>query len=109
MKMDAAPASPPIAPTVDEWRAMTPEQRTRLLVQINDALPGPQRLMSEGRPHQKAKSRALDALNLHFRTIGRAVYLAEEMAVLYPGKESFSPDLLAVLDVVEPEDDERMA
>lgn len=109
IKMDPPPASSPIAPTAEAWRTMTPEQRERLLLQVLDALSDPRSLMSEGRPHKKAKTRALDALNLHFRAIGRAVYLAEEMAVLYPGEEAFSPDLLAVLDVVEPEDDQRMA
>jgi hypothetical protein len=39
----------------------------------------------------------------------RDVYLAEEMAVVYPGEESFSPDVLAVVDVPQIEDDERMA
>jgi hypothetical protein len=41
--------------------------------------------------------------------MGRVVYLAEEMAVLYPGEEVFTPDVLAVVGVPEPEDDERMA
>jgi hypothetical protein len=31
------------------------------------------------------------------------------MAAVYPGVEVFTPDVLAVLDVVEPEDDERLA
>ena len=48
-------------------------------------------------------------LGLHFGAMGRAVYLAEEMAVLYPGKEVFTPDVLAVVGVPQPEDDERMA
>jgi hypothetical protein len=41
--------------------------------------------------------------------MGRVVYVAEEMAVLYPGEQAFSPDVLAVLDVPQPEDDERLA
>jgi Uma2 family endonuclease len=88
---------------------MTPAERLRLQVEINDALSAPAGLMSEGRPHKKAKSSAIDALGLHFKTIGRTVYLAEEMAVLYPSDKPFSPDVLAVLDVEQPEDDERMA
>jgi len=96
-------------PTAEAWRAMTPEQRLDLQVAINEALTVPAELMSEGQPHRKAKSRALDALGLHFRTIGRNVYLAEELAVLYPGERAFSPDILAVLDVPQLEDDERMA
>jgi Uma2 family endonuclease len=99
----------PIAPTEERWRAMTPKERDRFLEEVLDALSDPAIAMSEGRPHKKAKSRALDMLGLHIRTLGRRIYLAEEMAVVYPGEEPFSPDVLAVLDVEEPEDDPRMA
>ncbi len=88
---------------------MGPAERERFLIQVNDALSDPQRTMSEGRPHKKAKSRAADMLGLHFKTMGRVIYLAEEMAAVYPGMEVFTPDVLAVLDVEQPEDDERMA
>ena len=103
------PGSLPIAPSEDEWQKMTPDERERLLEKVLDALSDPRRLMSEGRPHKKAKSRALDLLGLHFNAVGRVIYLAEEMAVLYPGEEVFTPDVLAVLDVPQPEDDLRMA
>ena len=107
------PASPaaalPIGPTEAEWRAMTPAERERFLVNVNEALSDPQNTMGEGRPHKKAKTRALDLLGLHFRAMGRVVYLAEEMSVVYPGEPVFTPDLLAVVGVEEPEDDERMA
>ncbi|MEZ4302996.1 MAG: Uma2 family endonuclease, partial [Polyangiaceae bacterium] len=99
----------PVAPTEERWRAMTQGERDRYLEEVLDSLSDPAVAMSEGRPHKKAKSRALDLLGLHFRTLGRRIYLAEEMAVVYPGKEPFSPDVLAVLDVEEPEDDPRMA
>lgn len=99
----------PIAPSVEAWRAMSPAEQLAFQLRVLDALSDPALMMSEGRPHKKAKTRALDALNLHFRAMGRTVYLAEEMAVMYPSEVSFSPDLLAVLDVAEPEEDERMA
>jgi Uma2 family endonuclease len=99
----------PIAPTVEVWRAMSEAERERLLIEVLDALSDPRSAMTEGRPHKKAKTRSLDMLGLHFGAVGRVVYLAEEMAVLYPGEEVFTPDVLAVLDVPEPEDDERMA
>jgi Uma2 family endonuclease len=102
-------ASLPTVPTVEAWRAMTPDERMRFQVEANAALSIPADLMSEGQPHKKAKSRTVDALGLHFKTIGRAVYLAEELSVLYPGDKPFCPDILAVLDVEQPEDDERMA
>jgi Uma2 family endonuclease len=100
---------PVIAPTEDAWKAMSPSEREALLVRILDALSDPAAAMSEGRRHKKAKTRTIDALGLHFGTIGRAIYLAEEMAVLYPGEPVFTPDVLAVVGVAEPEDDARMA
>jgi Uma2 family endonuclease len=99
----------PTVPTVEAWRAMTPDERMRFQVEVNTALTAAAELMSEGVPHKRAKSRSIDALGLHFRTIGRAIYLAEELSVLYPGEKPFDPDILAVLDVEQPEDDERMA
>jgi Uma2 family endonuclease len=105
----AVPKVPLVAPSLEEWRAMGPEAREAFLVAVNDALSDPLVTMSEGRPHKKAKTRTLDTLGLYFSSIGRMVYLAEEMAVLYPGEVSFSPDVLAVLDVPQPEDDEREA
>jgi Uma2 family endonuclease len=103
------PGSPPIAPTEEAWRAMAPAERERLLLRILDALSDPRSAMAEGRPHKKAKGRAIDMLTLHFGSTGRVIYLAEELAVLYPGEEVFVPDILAVMDVPQPEDDPRMA
>lgn len=88
---------------------MSAAERERFLIQVNDALSDPYVTMSEGRPHKKAKSRAVDMLGLHFKAMGRVIYLAEEMAAVYPGAEVFTPDVLAVLDVEQPEEDERMA
>ena len=101
--------SVPLTPTEEVWRTMTPAERESLLVEVIDTLSDAQLVLPEGRPHQKAKSSTMDMLGLHFRTMGRTVYLAEEMAVLYPGEAPFSPDVLAVLEVQEPEDDQRMA
>ncbi|MEP7120919.1 MAG: Uma2 family endonuclease [Byssovorax sp.] len=106
---DVPLALPVIAPTEEAWRAMRPAARESFLLRVLDALSDPASAMTEGRRHKKAKTRTIDALGLHFSTIGRAVYLAEEMAVMYPGEAVFSPDVLAVVDVVEPEDDARMA
>jgi Uma2 family endonuclease len=105
----SSPAKLPVGPSEEAWRAMTPIERESFLIEVNAALSDPRSAMSEGRPHKKAKTRALDLLGLHFRAMGRVVYLAEEMAVVYPGEEVFTPDLLAVVGVEEPEDDERMA
>jgi Uma2 family endonuclease len=99
----------PTGPSIEAWRAMSLEAREAFLLDVCAALSDPRDLMTEGRPHKKAKSRAVDLLGLHFKAMRREVYLAEEMAVVYPGEESFSPDVLAVVDVPQIEDDERMA
>jgi Uma2 family endonuclease len=100
---------PVIAPTEEAWRAMSPSEQLDFLVRANEALSDPVAAMTEGRRHKKAKTRTIDALGLHFSSIGRVVYLAEEMAVLYPGEPVLSPDVLVVVGVAEPEDDPRMA
>ncbi len=103
-----AKAPLPITPSVEAWRAMSPEAREKFQLDALDSMEAAAEAMGEGRPHKNIKSRAIDALGLHFRATGRAIYLAEEMTVLYPGAAPFAPDLLAVLDVAQPEEDERM-
>lgn len=103
------PRPVPVTPSAERWQTMTPAEREQFIIAVNEALSDPALAMSEGRPHKKAKSRALDMLGLHFRTMGKHVYLAEEMSVLYPDSTGFTPDVMAVLDVEEPEDDQRMA
>jgi Uma2 family endonuclease len=76
---------------------------------MNEALTEAAQLMSEGQPHKKAKSRAMDLLGLHFKAKGRDVYLAEELSVLYPGERGFAPDVMAVVDLPQPEEDERLS
>jgi Uma2 family endonuclease len=88
---------------------MSAAARERFLVEVLDALTEPAEAMTEGRPHKHAKAHALDLLGLHFRTLGRSVYVQEEMAIVYPGEPVFSPDIIAVLDVVQPAVDERLA
>lgn len=105
----AQPRALPVGPTVEAWQAMTLDERERFLLEVLDALSDPRAAMSEGRPHKKAKTRTLDLLGLHFGAMGRVVYLAEEMAVVYPGEDVFTPDVLAVVDVAEPDDDQRLA
>lgn len=104
-----APRPVPVTPSEEKWRSMTIEQREAFVIAVNEALSDPVITMSEGRPHKKAKSKALDMLGLHFRALGKRIYLAEELAVLYPDVSGFTPDIMAVLDVDEPEDDQRMA
>ena len=107
----SSPIAIPVGPSVEKWKAMTPAERDRFLVEVIAAFDVPIEVMSEGRPHRRVKSEAQDALTLHFKTTGRMIYIADELAVLYPGEPAHNPDLLAVLDVPQPDPDldERMA
>ncbi|HEY8380205.1 MAG TPA: Uma2 family endonuclease [Nannocystis sp.] len=106
-----SPIPVPIGPSAERWRSMSPDERDRFYAEVFAALNQPAEMMTEGRPHSRAKSAAFDALTLHFKTTGRMIYIADELAVIYPGERVFSPDLLAVLDVPQPDpdEDERMA
>ena len=105
------PRQAPIGPSVEQWRAMSNAEKDRFYQQIYDASSASHEAMSQGRPHSRAKSAALDALVLHFKTTGRLIYVADELTVVYPGEPTFDPDLIAVLDVPQPDpdEDERMA
>lgn len=93
-----------MAPTQEEWDALSPEEQTQVL----DALPGEvtdaEMAPPEGDRHFRAKTRALGALRGFFAKQRRRVYLAAELPVYYPNAPRFAPDLLAVLDA---EDHER--
>ncbi|MDI3282828.1 Uma2 family endonuclease [Polyangium sp. 15x6] len=88
---------------------MTPQARERFIDEVVVAFSDPRWNDGNGQPHNLAKRRATERLRRHFDAIGRRIYLAEELNVLYPGERAFCPDILAVLDVPQPEDDERMA
>lgn len=86
------------------------EARRRFLAESMAALEEQASLAPEGRPHTRAKNQALDKLGRHFQRTGRLIYLASELPVYYPGERPFAPDLMAVLDVADPgEQDERTA
>lgn len=107
---DQDPSGELIAPDAATWRAMSAEQRHKLIERIHDVLEERRDLMTEGRPHSRAKAKAMDMLGRYFRRIGRRVYLASELPVLYPGERIVHPDLMAVLDVDDEGDqDERTA
>lgn len=100
----------PITPSVERWRAMSQVERDAFLEEALAALQREAELMAEGSPHSRAKFGARAMLGEFFERIGRHVYLGSELPVHYPGARSFAPDLIAVLDVEDPGDDDwRMA
>jgi len=107
---DRSTTAAPRAASADEWRAMTPAQRQSFLEEVNATLTEQIRLTPESRAHGWAKKAAIDRLGQHFSRVGRRIYLADELAVHYPGEPVFVPDILAVLDVEDPgEADQRLA
>ena len=97
-------------PDAETWRALSPGAREAFIAEVTSALSNQVLVAPEGRPHGRAKSRALDQLGHSFARTGRRIYLASELPILYPGERGFAPDIMAVLDVDDPGDaDERMA
>lgn len=91
------------APSAEEWAAMSEAERTRAEERILGALEDYREAMSEGTRHSRPKINAYKDLGDHFSRAGRRVVLATELCVLYPGQQAIVPDLLAVMDVADPE------
>lgn len=86
-----------LAPTVEEWERLSPEERERVVASLptdDPALAPP-----EGTLHWQTKASAQEVLRRYFDRIGRKVFVASELAVHYPGERVFIPDVLVVLDV----------
>jgi len=89
----------PQAPTREEWEAMGPEERARVVESLPGEVTWDEMAMPEGDLHFQAKVRTLDVLEGYFRHQKRRVYLGAELPTYYPGERRFAPDLLVVLDV----------
>ncbi len=82
---------------------MTEPERRREEERILAALDEYREARSEGTRHSRPKINAYKDLGDHFGRAGRSVFLATELCVLYPGQPAIVPDLLAVMDVADPE------
>lgn len=87
----------PRAPSQAVWDVLTEEERRTIV----DGLPSEVPLVHppEGDTHRESKVRAFEALDEHFRRLGREVYLSSELPVYYPDESMFAPDLIAVVGV----------
>lgn len=110
MNADERPLEIPVTPSAEVWRSMSKRAQGAHMDQVFAALERQAELMPEGRPHSVAKIGAISVLGDFFQRVGRRVYLAAELPVLYPGEPAFAPDLIAVLDVEDTgHQDTRMA
>lgn len=92
----------PITPSSEVWRSMSRAARDAHIEAVHAALERTADLMSQGRPHSTAKMSAVSVLGDFFERVGRRIYLAAELPVLYPGEPAFEPDVIAVRDVPDP-------
>src|SRR5580658_5064727 len=97
------PAEAPRAPTQEEWDAMNPTQRQRVMDELASSEsqePLDQAdAMAEGDEHYDAKEEVRSTLRHHFERLGKQVYVGAERGVFYPGHKGFTPDIIAVADV----------
>jgi hypothetical protein len=91
-------ADDPRAPTEQQWAAMSPSERARVVAMLPAEVPW-ELSPPEGDDHSLAKMSARQVLDGFFRSIGRKVYVSSELGVFYPNEPRFAPDILAVLDV----------
>jgi Uma2 family endonuclease len=99
--MVAVPTSPagyPMAPSAEEWEALSPDQRAAVVAALPGEVTYDEIAMPEGDLHFRAKTGALSALRGYFARQQRRIYLAAELPLYYPGEPRFAPDLIAVLD-----------
>src|SRR5580693_2807952 len=96
----AGPWSDPrlVVPSAERWTAMTPAERDREEERILGVLDEYREAMSEGTRHSRPKINAYKDLGDHFARAGRQVFLATELAVLYPAHPVIVPNHLAVLE-----------
>lgn len=92
----------PVTPSPEAWAALSPAEQDAFRLAVYAALERQAELMPEGKPHSTAKISAFSVLSDFYDRIGRHVYLATDLPVLYPGEAAFCPDLIAVLDVEDP-------
>lgn len=87
---------------------MSPAERSRFMASIPQD-PDKEAHPPEGQHHDEPIRKSWEALEHYFRKRGRAIFLASDLRVFYPGEPWFAPDLIAVLDHVRSADDEKPA
>ena len=97
-----SPVEPPIAPSAARWAAMSARERDQFLEDASAALTRQAELMPEGAPHARTVHYLRSILGDYYSRLGRKIYLATNMMVVYPEEQVFCPDLLAVTEVEDP-------
>jgi Uma2 family endonuclease len=86
----------PRAPPTEIWEKLTDEQRRVVVESLPSELPPSEASPPEGDLHLDAFVEPREALRRWFRDRGRAIYVAGNLPIYYPGERMFSPDLVVV-------------
>ena len=86
-------------PSAEEWDSMTVWEQQQTEEVLCMAYAATEQAMSQGEMHINASVLTYLSLRTHFGNLGRSIYIAADMAVLYPHILVFSPDLFVVRDV----------
>jgi Uma2 family endonuclease len=89
----------PRAPTQEEWDGMSAAERAAVVANLPAGAELSEAAPPEGDVHFEAVVRARDVLRGFFRRSGRRVWVANNLAVYYPGERMFAPDVIAIVDV----------
>jgi Uma2 family endonuclease len=98
LALRTSPAGFPMAPSTQEWEALSPAERAEVATALPGEVTDAEMSPPEGDLHFRAKTGALGALRGYFAQQRRRIYLAAELPIYYPAEPRFAPDLLAVLD-----------
>ena len=88
---------------------MSRAERDAFIGEVNAALSRQAELMPEGLPHGRSRFGVQSVLGDFFERLGRKIFLASDLSVIYPQARAFAPDIIAVRDVEDYADDRRMA
>ena len=73
-----SPAGFPMAPSQEDWDALTPDERTQVVAALPGEVTDAEMAPPEGDRHFKAKTGPLGALRGYFARQGRRIYVAAE-------------------------------
>src|SRR5689334_19768115 len=94
-----SPAGYPMAPSQEEWDALSPEERDEVYKALPGEVTDAEIAIPEGDRRFKAKTRPVASLRGFFARQGRRINVANELPIYYPAESRFAPDLLVVFDV----------
>lgn len=91
-----------VAPTQQEWDALTPRQRQRVMdgfCRAESQEEQQDEATAEGDEHYEARDEVLQTLRRHFSGVGASLYVGAGRMVVYPASKGFTPDIIVVCGV----------